>query len=506
MCGIVGYIGNKNAYPVLIKGLKRLEYRGYDSAGVALLQDGKINIYKKKGKVSELEAHCENLNTFSNVGIAHTRWATHGEPNDINAHPHHSMNGLFTIIHNGIIENYEPIKRELLNKGFSFYGETDTEVLVNFIEYIYNTSEEIDAEQAVRIALQKVVGAYGLVVLCAEEPDQIIAARMSSPMAIGIGEGEYIIASDATPIVEYTNNIVYLNDNDLAIIKNDCFTLKSTQHSKEITPKIQQIELSVDALEKDGFDHFMLKEIFEQPKTIYDSFRGRIHPETKEVFLGGLNEVMPQILAAKRIIIIACGTSWHAALIGEYLIEEYAQVPVEVEYASEYRYRKPIIFKDDVVLAISQSGETADTMAAIRLAKEKGALVLGICNVVGSSFSARNPCRGIYPCRSGNWCGLDQSIYGTVNGDYLDSSPFGLKKQNYSARSLLEDCRRFTKYTKKDRRHSCTKGNHQNLGSKICECQQCAVFRTWVFIPCSFRRRLKTERDLLHSCRRLCRR
>ncbi len=395
MCGIVAYIGTNNAYPVLIKGLKRLEYRGYDSAGVALLQDGKINIHKKKGKVSELEGHCNEINTFSNVGIAHTRWATHGEPNDINAHPHHSMNGIFTIIHNGIIENYEPIQRELKNKGYTFYGATDTEVLANLIEYIYLSSEEVNAEEAIRIALQKVVGAYGLVVMCANEPNQIIASRISSPMAIGIGEGEYIIASDATPIVEYTNNIVYLNDNDLAIIQKDSFTLKSTQHSKEITPRIQQIELSVDALEKDGFDHFMLKEIFEQPKTIYDSFRGRIHPETKEVFLGGLNEVMPQILAAKRIIIIACGTSWHAALIGEYLIEEYAQVPVEVEYASEYRYRKPIIREDDVVLAISQSGETADTMAAIRLAKEKGALVLGICNVVGSSL-ARETHAGVY--------------------------------------------------------------------------------------------------------------
>lgn len=395
MCGIVAYIGPKNAYPILLKGLKRLEYRGYDSAGVALFKNNNIEVFKKKGKVTELENYCADKDTYSNIGIAHTRWATHGEPNDINAHPHTSMNGLFTIIHNGIIENYEKIKKDLEKKGYRFYGETDTEILANLIEYMYSEAENINAEQAVRYALSRVVGAYGLVVLCKNEPETMIAARKSSPMAIGIGEGEYFIASDATPMIEYTKNVVYLNDNDVAIITPHSFTLKSIDHDEELKPEIQQLELSVGELEKNGFEHFMLKEIFEQPKTIADSFRGRIDPQTKEVFLGGLNEVMPRILDAKRVIIIACGTSWHAALIGEYLIEEYAQVPVEVEYASEYRYRRPIIREDDVVLAISQSGETADTLAAIRLAKEKGALVLGICNVVGSSI-ARETHAGIY--------------------------------------------------------------------------------------------------------------
>jgi glutamine---fructose-6-phosphate transaminase (isomerizing) len=395
MCGIVGYIGPQNAYPILINGLHRLEYRGYDSAGIALFQNNGIEVLKKKGKVSELERYCATKNTFANIGIAHTRWATHGEPNDINAHPHTSMNGTFTIIHNGIIENYEKLKKDLASKGYAFYGQTDTEILANLIEYMYSEGEHINAEQAVRMALTRVVGAYGLVVMCKNEPDKLIAARKSSPLAIGIGKGEYFVASDATPIVEYTKSVVYLNDDDVAILTNDSFTLKTIQKDEAIKPEILELELSVGEIEKNGFEHFMLKEIFEQPKTITDSFRGRIDPVSKEVVLGGLTQVMPRLLEARRIIIIACGTSWHAALIGEYLIEEYAQVPVEVEYASEYRYRKPIISPDDVVLAISQSGETADTLAAIRLAKEKGALVLGICNVVGSSI-ARETDAGIY--------------------------------------------------------------------------------------------------------------
>ena len=395
MCGIVGYIGSQNAYPVLIKGLKRLEYRGYDSAGIAIFQNKRIETFKKKGKVSELIKYCENKNTFSNIGIAHTRWATHGEPNDINAHPHTSMQGTFTIIHNGIIENYEKLKKDLSTKGYSFYGETDTEVLANLIEYLYHEGTDVDAEQAVRLALKKVVGAYGLVVMCKNEPEKLFAARKSSPLAIGIGSGEYFLASDASPIVEHTKSIVYLNDNDIAILEKNSFTLKAINNGEELTPKVSQVDLQIGELEKNGYEHFMLKEIFDQPRTIADSFRGRIDPQTKEVILGGLTNVLPRILEARRIIIIACGTSWHAALIGEYLIEEYAQIPVEVEYASEYRYRKPIIREDDVVLAISQSGETADTLAAIRLAKEKGALVLGICNVVGSSIS-RETDAGIY--------------------------------------------------------------------------------------------------------------
>ena len=395
MCGIVAYIGPRNAYPILIKGLKILEYRGYDSAGIALLQNNKIKVFKKKGKVAELENFCSDKNTFSNAGIAHTRWATHGVPNDINAHPHTSMNGLFTIIHNGIIENYEKLKNDLTKKGYSFYGETDTEILANLIEYMYLEGDHVNAELAVRMALSRVVGAYGLTVMCTNEPGKLIAARKSSPLAIGIGVGEYFIASDATPMIEYTKNVVYLNDNDVACITKDSLTLKTVHNNAEITPEIQKLELSVGELEKNGFEHFMLKEIFEQPITIANSFRGRIDPETTEVFLGGLRNVMPRILEAKRIVIISCGTSWHAALIGEYLIEEYAQIPVEVEYASEYRYRRPIIKKNDVVLAISQSGETADTLAAIKLAKDNGALVIGICNVVGSSIS-RETEAGIY--------------------------------------------------------------------------------------------------------------
>lgn len=394
MCGIVGYIGDKNAYPILIKGLKRLEYRGHDSAGIALAQPN-LTVYKKKGKVSELEAYCSDKDISGTIGIAHTRWATHGEPNDVNAHPHTSMNGKFTLIHNGIIENYDKLKKDLTEKGYSFQSQTDTEVLANLIEYIYIKKATIPAEVAVRMALSKVVGAYGLVVMCSDEPDKLIAARKSSPLAIGIGKGEYFIASDATPMIEYTRSVIYLNDCDVAILKKNNFTLQTINDETAQTPKIQEIELNLGEIEKNGYDHFMLKEIFEQPKTIADSFKGRISPETKEVVLGGLADVMPRILNARRIVIIACGTSWHAALIGEYLIEEFARIPVEVEYASEFRYRHPILNQNDVVLAISQSGETADTLAAIRLAKVHGALVLGICNVVGSSI-ARETDAGVY--------------------------------------------------------------------------------------------------------------
>lgn len=395
MCGIVAYIGKKSAYPILINGLKRLEYRGYDSSGVALLQGNGIRVYKKRGKVAELESFCNGVDTFSHVGIAHTRWATHGEPNDVNAHPHSSMNGCFTIIHNGIIENYELLKRDLVKEGYVFQSETDTEVLANLIEYTYIKCGKRGAEQAVSMALGRVVGAYGLVVMCDDEPGRLIAARKSSPLAIGFGDGEYFIASDASPMIEYTNRVVYLNDNEVACLDGDGFSLRNLFSNAVVEPCIHELDLSIGQLEKNGYDHYMLKEIFEQPKTIYDSFRGRIDPVSNEVFLGGLAEVMSRVVGAKRIVIIACGTSWHAALIGEYLIEEYAQIPVEVEYASEYRYRRPIIGAGDVVLAISQSGETADTMAAIRLAKERGALVLGICNVVGSSI-ARETDAGIY--------------------------------------------------------------------------------------------------------------
>jgi len=391
MCGIVGYIGTKEAYPILINGLKRLEYRGYDSAGIALLDD-KVNVYKCKGKVSDLEEHVQGKNTHGSMGIGHTRWATHGEPNDRNAHPHVSENGIFTIIHNGIIENYAILKKKLKDRGYTFKSDTDTEVLVNLIEYIY-LKGNVSAEIAVRLALTKVDGAYGIIVICANETDRIITARKGSPIVVGIGHGEYYVASDATPIIEYTKSVVYLSDNDLAIIKKDEITFKTIYNVPQ-TPVIQTLDLEIGSIDKNGFEHFMLKEIYEQPRSILDTFRGRLTKE-QTIHLGGLYDVIDRLTEAKRIIIVACGTSWHAGLVGEYLFEDFARIPVEVEYASEFRYRNPIITKDDVVIAISQSGETADTLAAIRLAKEMGALVLGVCNVVGSSIP-RETHGGVY--------------------------------------------------------------------------------------------------------------
>lgn len=392
MCGIVGYIGHRQAYQVVINGLKRLEYRGYDSAGICIV-NGTPQVYKCKGKVSDLEKHVGKNKMEGTVGMGHTRWATHGEPNDINAHPHASMNGDFTLIHNGIIENYSQLKSKLENRGYKFATETDTEVLVNLIEYIYEKGK-VSAEIAVRLALTKVVGAYGIVVICRDEPNTLIAARKGSPLVIGVGDDEYFIASDATPIVEFTNSVIFLNDNDVAIIKRGELVLK-TIYNEALQPNIQTVDLDIEEIEKNGFDHFMLKEIFEQPRSIHDTYRGRISMDLSEIHLGGLYHVLPRLVEAKRIILIGCGTSWHAALVGEYLLEELARVPVEVEYASEFRYRNPIIYKDDVVIAISQSGETADTLAAIRLAKKAGALVLGICNVVGSSIP-RETDAGVY--------------------------------------------------------------------------------------------------------------
>lgn len=393
MCGIVGYIGEQSVYPIIIQGLQRLEYRGYDSAGLAIYNNS-LNVFKCKGRVSDLEKHVENEDTSGTIGIGHTRWATHGEPNDRNAHPHTSMNGDFVLVHNGIIENYAEIKGDLIKKGYTFQSDTDTEVLVNLIEYYYRNAEDVTAEIAVRLALSKVVGAYGIVVMCKNEKNQLIAARKGSPLVIGIGKNEYFIASDATPIVNYTDSVIYLNDNDVAILNKDSLTLKTVENNP-VAFKITKVDLTIGDLEKGEFDHFMLKEIFEQPKTIEDTFRGRITPDHSEIVLGGLLDVFPKLLAAKRIIIIGCGTSWHAALVGEYLIEEYARIPVEVEYASEFRYRNPILNADDVVIAISQSGETADTLAALRMAKERGATILGICNVVGSSI-ARETDGGVY--------------------------------------------------------------------------------------------------------------
>jgi glucosamine--fructose-6-phosphate aminotransferase (isomerizing) len=392
MCGIVGYIGPREAYPILIKGLKRLEYRGYDSAGVALLNDS-LNVYKCKGKVADLEEFIGDNDTSGTLGMGHTRWATHGEPNDSNAHPHFSRSENLAIIHNGIIENYQTLKEELINRGHTFSSDTDTEVLIQLIEDIID-NEKVDLEKAIRIALNQVIGAYALVIISRHDNNTLYAARKGSPLVVGIGEGEFFIASDATPIVEYTKNVVYLDDEEVAIIKRDEDLKIKTIKNREKNPYIHKLELNLTAIEKGGFDHFMLKEIYEQPRSIMDSFRGRLRPNG-EVVLGGIHDYEQKIFNASRIIIIACGTSWHAGLVGEYLIEDIARIPVEVEYASEFRYRNPVITEDDVVIAISQSGETADTLAAIELARSKGATILGICNVVGSSIP-RATDAGIY--------------------------------------------------------------------------------------------------------------
>lgn len=386
MCGIVGYIGPKEAYPVLIKGLNRLEYRGYDSAGVAVLQDENIVVYKCQGKVANLEnlvAKSEPLT--GTIGIGHTRWATHGAPNDENAHPHSSEDGNMVIIHNGIIENYSPLREELIKRGHHFKSETDTEVLIHLIGDI-RQNEDVTLFEAVRIALNEVIGAYAIVVMEKDNPDQLIAAKKGSPLVVGIGEGEFYIASDATPIIEYTKNVVYLDDEEIAIIdREEGFKLMNIKN-QEKTPYVQELEMKLEALEKGGYEHFMLKEIYEQPRSIRDSMRGRLRPNSDQVELGGIRDYIQKFVNAKRIIILGCGTSWHAGLVGEYLFEDIARIPVEVEYASEFRYRNPVIYEDDVVIAISQSGETADTLAAIELAKSKGATIIGICNVIGSSI------------------------------------------------------------------------------------------------------------------------
>ena len=384
MCGIVGYIGHRQAWSIVLKGLKRLEYRGYDSAGIALINEGELNIYKKAGKVQELENFSEDKNLSGTIGMGHTRWATHGEPSDRNSHPHTSNDGKLTIIHNGIIENYATLKEELLSRGHVFNSDTDTEVLIHLIEEIYK-KENVDLLEAVRLALHQVSGAYAIVIMDEEQPDQLIAARKGSPMVIGVGKGEYFIASDATPIIEYTKNVIYLNDNEIAFVKRDELLIKRLDNVVQ-TPYIQELELKLEALEKGGYEHFMLKEIFEQSRSIRDCLRGRIYPNEGRVQLGGIKEYADKLKNIDRIIIVACGTSWHAGLVGEYLIEEYARIPVEVEYASEFRYRNPIITEKDVVIAISQSGETADTMAAIEMAKERGATIFGVCNVVGASI------------------------------------------------------------------------------------------------------------------------
>ena len=386
MCGIVAYLGDKDAYPILINGLKRLEYRGYDSAGVALLNGKELTIYKCQGKVSDLEAHINGAATKGSVGMGHTRWATHGPPNDVNAHPHQSTSGDLALIHNGIIENYAPIKAELSQRGHTFRSETDTEVLVHLIDDIQRT-EKVDLAEAVRLALESVVGAYAIVVMDRKDPDVMVAARKSSPLVIGIGENEHFLASDATPIVEHTKNVVYLEDGEIAVIdRNSGLKIRNVKNQDK-TPFIHELEMHLEALEKGGYDHFMLKEIHEQPRSVRDSMRGRLNLAKGEVMLGGVKDYEQKLVNAKRILILGCGTSWHAGLVGEYLFEDLARIPVEVEYASEFRYRNPIVNEDDIVIAISQSGETADTLAAIELAKGRGATIIGICNVVGSSIA-----------------------------------------------------------------------------------------------------------------------
>ena len=386
MCGIVGYIGKRKAYPILIKGLHRLEYRGYDSAGVALINpDGQLNVYKAKGKVAELEAFAADKDISGTIGIAHTRWATHGEPNTVNAHPHYSESERLAIIHNGIIENYAVLKAGLQGEGYSFKSDTDTEVLVQLIEYT-QINQHVDLKTAVQLALQQVIGAYAIAVLDKEHPDTLVAARKGSPLVVGIGENEYFLASDATPIVEYTDRVIYIDDEEVVSLRIGEDVDITTIGNVQKTPEIKRLELSLSQLEKGGYPHFMLKEIFEQPRTLTDSMRGRVNVRQDNIALSGFIDNKERFLNAKRIIITACGTSWHAGLIAMYAIEEFAQIPVEVEYSSEFRYRKPVIHKDDVVIAISQSGETADTLAAIQLAKEKGAFIFSICNVVGASI------------------------------------------------------------------------------------------------------------------------
>ncbi len=385
MCGIVGYTGPKQAYPIILKGLKRLEYRGYDSSGVALLHNGILSVHKKKGKVAELEEYLIGKNVEANIGIGHTRWATHGEPSDRNAHPHTSANGRFAMIHNGIIENYAMLKNELVSKGYQFTSDTDTEVLLNFIEYIQHNNN-CSLEEALRIALKRVTGAYCILLIDAEDPETIIAARKGSPLVIGVGKGEHFLASDASPIIEYTKEVVYINDYELAIVKPNELILKNLGN-ETITPYITVLDMELAAIEKGGYDHFMLKEIFEQPSTIYDCLRGRLDAEAGTITMGGIEENIDQLMNANRIMIVACGTSWHAGLAAEYIFEDLCRIPVEVEYASEFRYRNPIVNKGDVIIAISQSGETADTLVALEKAKENGAFIFGVVNVVGSSIA-----------------------------------------------------------------------------------------------------------------------
>ena len=388
MCGIVGYIGHRKAYPIVLKGLQRLEYRGYDSAGIALYNGEQLKLSKTKGKVADLKEKLEDeISTDGSVGIGHTRWATHGVPNDVNSHPHYSNSGDLVIIHNGIIENYDTIKKELIKRGYQFHSDTDTEVLVNLIEDV-QLQEGVKLGKAVQIALNQTVGAYAIAVFDKKKPDEIVVARLGSPLAIGVGEDEFFIASDASPFIEYTSSAIYLEDGEMAVVRRGKgIKIRKIANDSLVDPYIQKLQINLEQIEKNGYDHFMLKEIYEQPSAIVDTYRGRMLVDQGLIRMAGVDDNLTKFLNAKRIIIVACGTSWHAGLVAEYIFEDLARIPVEVEYASEFRYRNPVINQDDIVIAISQSGETADTMAAIKLAKEKGAFVFGVCNVVGSSIS-----------------------------------------------------------------------------------------------------------------------
>ncbi|ASV30446.1 glutamine--fructose-6-phosphate transaminase (isomerizing) [Maribacter cobaltidurans] len=395
MCGIVGYIGHRDAFPIIIKGLQRLEYRGYDSAGIALFDGNQINLVKTKGKVEDLRNKANSISNEGTIGIGHTRWATHGVPNDVNSHPHYSNSGDLVIIHNGIIENYESIKKELTKRGYTFTSDTDTEVLVNLIEEVKKT-EDVKLGQAVQIALNQVVGAYAIAVFDRKKPDEIVVAKLGSPLAIGVGENEFFIASDASPFIEFTNNAVYLEDEEMAIVRlGKEIKLRKIKNDAVAYPRILELQMNLEEIEKGGYDHFMLKEIYEQPRAIKDTYRGRLLADQGIIRMAGIDQNLEKFMNANRIIIVACGTSWHAGLVAEYIFEDLARIPVEVEYASEFRYRNPVITEKDVLIAISQSGETADTLAAIKLAKEKGAFVFGVCNVVGSSI-ARESDAGAY--------------------------------------------------------------------------------------------------------------
>jgi len=509
MCGIVGYIGNKEAYPILIKGLHRLEYRGYDSAGIAFINaDGKLNIYKNKGKVSQLEEAVEGKDITGTIGIAHTRWATHGEPNNINAHPHYSESGTLALIHNGIIENYSLLKSGLIEKGYSFQSDTDTEVLVHLIEYI-KTSGNHSSFKAVQLALNQVIGAYAIAVLDKDDPDKIIVARKSSPLVIGIRdeEEEYFFASDASPIVEYTNRVIYLQDNEIAIISRKEPVKVIDLKNEEKTPEISLLELSLSQLERGNYPHFMLKEIFEQPQTIADCMKGRINTDGTNVVLSGVIDHKARFLSARRIIIVACGTSWHSALIGEHLIENFCRIPVEVEYASEFRYRDPIIFPDDIVIAISQSGETADTLAAIELSKQKGAFIYGICNVVGSSI-ARATDSGSY-IHVGPEIGVasTKAFTGQVTVLAMLAMTLAKEKGTIKPNELTAMIKAFKKIPGPNGCVAQSQRADTGNGKNFHVCPQFHLFRTRLQLSVGVGRRIETERNLLHPRRRLpCRR